>query len=130
MKLVLDTGVIMLILKGDKKIKTLIKDISCGTEAYTTTINLTELYYKTEQKLGKETAVTWLNRIIHLKDLTIVPVDTELAIKAGKLKAKYRNKISLADAIVAALAEKTKAKLATTDKALNNIEEIEVLTYS
>lgn len=102
MKLVLDTGVIMLILKGDKKIKTLIKDISYGTEAYTTTINLTELYYKTEQKLGKETAITWLNRIIHLKDLTIV----------------------------AALAEKTKAKLATTDKAPNNIEEIEVLTYS
>jgi len=129
LKLVLDTGILMLILKGDPKVADIVKKVFEGAKAYTTTVNLVEVYYKAEEKLGKQTAITWFNRLAYSKDLEVIPVDTELALKAGKVKAKYRKLLSLADAIIVALTQKEKATLITTDKRLENIEEINVKTY-
>ena len=129
LKLVLDTGILMLILKGDPKVADIVKKVFEGAKAYTTTVNLVEVYYKAEEKLGKQTAITWFNRLAYSKDLEVIPVDTELALKAGKIKAKYKKLLSLADAIIVALTQKEKATLITTDKRLENIEEINVKTY-
>ncbi len=129
LKLVLDTGILMLILKGDPRVKDIVTKITQGAKAYTTTINLTEVYYKTEEKLGSEVAVLWFNRLAHSKDLIITPIDLELAMRAGKIKAKYRRLISVVDALIIALAEREKAKLITTDERLMRVREVKVLVY-
>ncbi len=129
MKLVLDTGILMLILKGDPRVSDVVKEVAQGAKAYTTTANLIEIYYKTEEKLGKQTAITWFNRIAYSKDLTISPIDLELSLRAGKVKAKYKKLISIVDAVIIALAEKENATLTTTDKRLKEIKEVKVKIY-
>ena len=126
MRLVLDTGVLMLVLIGDPGVRRVVELVRSGAEAYTAATNLAELRYKVEEKLGKAVAVTWANRLLRTPELQVVPVDVDLAMKAGELKAKYRTLISLADAIALALALDLSARLITTDEALKSVEEVEV----
>ncbi|OYT52987.1 MAG: hypothetical protein B6U76_09090 [Desulfurococcales archaeon ex4484_217_2] len=88
-----------------------------------------EIYYKTEEKLGEETAITWFNRIAYSKDLTISPINLELSLRAGEIKAKYKKLISIVDAVIIALAEKENATLITTDKRLKEVKEVKVKIY-
>ena len=129
MRLVLDTGILMLILKGDATVKDVVETLRRGAEAYTATTNMTELYYKAEEKLGKQVAITWFNRLIRLGNLTVVPVDVKLALRAGEFKARYRQQLSLADAIIVALTEELNGCLLTTDSRLRTIKEIAVKVY-
>ena len=129
MRLVLDTGVLMLILKGDPVIRDVIDALRRGAEAHTATTNMAELYYKTEEKLGRQVATTWFNRLVRLRNLIVAPVDTRLAFRAGELKARYRRKLSLADAIIVALAERLGGRLLTTDPRLKMVEEVTVEVY-
>jgi len=129
LKLVLDTGILFLILKGDPRIREVIEEIAKGAKAYTSTLNLLEIYYKAEEKLGRQTAITWFNRLAYSKDLNIVSVDLELALEAGKIKAQYRKPLSIVDAILIALAKKEKATLLTTDNRLKVIKEVETKIY-
>jgi len=129
LKLVLDTGVLMLILKGDPAVKEVVDALRRGAEAYTATTNMAELYYKTEEKLGRQVAITWFNRLIRLRNLTIISVDTKLALRAGELKAKYGKQLSLADAIIIALAEECGGRLLTTDSRLRVVKEVSVEVY-
>lgn len=126
MRLVLDTGILMLILKGDSAVRDVISALRRGAEAYTAATNMAELYYKTEEKLGKQVAITWFNRLIHLRNLTVVPVGVRLALRAGMLKARYGKQLSLADAIIVALAEEYGGRLITTDARLRVVEEVAV----
>ena len=119
----------MLILKGDPAIRDVIEALRRGAKAYTAAINMAELYYKTEEKLGRQVAITWFNRLVRLRNLVIFPVNIELARRAGELKAKYRRNISLVDAVIVALAEKQGGRLLTTDKRLGVVEEIAVRIY-
>ena len=129
MRLVLDTGILMLILKGDATVKDVVETLRRVAEAYTATTNMTELYYKAEEKLGKQVAITWFNRLIRLGNLTVVPVDVKLALRAGEFKARYRQQLSLADAIIVALTEELNGCLLTTDSRLRTIKEIAVKVY-
>ena len=129
MRLVLDTGILMLILKGDATVKDVVETLRRGAGAYTATTNMTELYYKAEEKLGKQVAITWFNRLIRLGNLTVVPVDVKLALRAGEFKARYRQQLSLADAIIVALTEELNGCLLTTDSRLRTIKEIAVKVY-
>lgn len=128
-KLVADTGVLLLILKGDLRIKEVIKKLTKGAKVYTAVTNLTEVYYKTREKLGKETALTWFNELLYSPDINVVEIDANLALKAGEIKTKYRNLVSLADAILLALADKLKAVVLTTDTRLEEIEDFKVEVY-
>jgi len=119
----------MLILKGDATVKDVVETLRRGAEAYTATTNMTELYYKAEEKLGKQVAITWFNRLIRLGNLTVVPVDVKLALRAGEFKARYRQQLSLADAIIVALTEELNGCLLTTDSRLRTIKEIAVKVY-
>jgi len=130
MKLVVDTGVLMLILKGDPRVKDVVNSLVEGVKAVTAATNLVELYYKTEEKLGRQVALTWFNRLIRLKNLDVAYVDANLALKAGMLKAKYRGELSLADAVIAAVAEMEKSPLLTTDSRLKMVKEVDVKLYS
>jgi len=129
MKLVVDTGVLMLILKGDPRVKDVVNSLVEGVKAVTAATNLVELYYKTEEKLGRQVALTWFNRLIRLKNLDVAYVDANLALKAGTLKAKYRGELSLADAVIAAVAEMEKSPLLTTDSRLKIVKEVDVKLY-
>jgi len=119
----------MLILKGDPVIRDVIDALRRGAEAHTATTNMAELYYKTEEKLGRQVAITWFNRLVRLRNLTVAPVDTRLAFRAGELRARYRRKLSLADAIIVALAERLGGRLLTTDPRLKMVEEVTVEVY-
>ena len=125
-KRVLDTSVLMLLLKGDVRVKKLVEEISQGVKVYTASTNLAELYYKVEEKLGRQSALTWFYRVARARELEVVSVDLELARIAGELKARYRGAISLADAIAAALAYREKARLTTTDRDLKVVKEVAV----
>ena len=129
MKLVVDTGVLMLILKGDPRVKDVVNSLVEGVKAVTAATNLVELYYKTEEKLGRQVALTWFNRLIRLKNLDVAYVDANLALKAGALKAKYRGELSLVDAVIAAVAEMEKSPLLTTDSRLKIVKEVDVKLY-
>ena len=96
MKLVLDTGVLMLVLIGDPDVRNIIRLVRSGAEAYTAATNLAELRYKVEEKLGKAVALTWVNRLLRTPAVALA-----LALNLG-------------------------AKLVTTDEALENVEEVEV----
>lgn len=103
MKLVLDTGILMLILKGDPRVRDLLYEDR--NKYYTLMLNLIELYYKTEEKLGRETALTWFNRVLGVDDINIVSIDKRLALEAGRIKARYRYLLSIVEATIIALAK-------------------------
>jgi len=114
-----------IILKGDPRIRDVIEEIAKGAKAYTSTLNLSEIYYKAEEKLGRQTAITWFNRLAYFKDLNIVSVDLELILETRKIKARHRKLLSIVDAILIALAKKEKVTLLTIDNRLEVIKEIE-----
>lgn len=114
-----------IILKGDPRIRDVIEEIAKGAKAYTSTLNLSEIYYKAEEKLGRQTAITWFNRLAYFKDLNIVSVDLELTLETRKIKARHRKPLSIVDAIPIALAKKEKVTLLTIDNRLKVIKEIE-----
>ena len=116
----------MLVLKGASSARKVVKLMASGSEALTAATNLAELYYKAEEKLGRQTAVAWFNRIAHLRNLRVVPADEAIALAAGRIKARYRRELSLADSIIAAVAWMEGATLFTTDSRLEVLEEIEV----
>ncbi len=127
MKLVLDTGILMLILKGDPRVRDLLYEDR--NKYYTLMLNLIELYYKTEEKLGRETALTWFNRVLGVDDINIVSIDKRLALEAGRIKARYRYLLSIVDATIIALAKILKATLLTTDNRLAETKEVKVKIY-
>jgi len=83
-------------------------------DGYTCEPNLAELYYKTCEKLGRETA---LLRYTSLRQsaLTITSPDYTLTRLAGELKCSRRPELSLVDAYIIALAKRTGSSLYTTD---------------
>jgi len=123
---VFDAGALTLLLSGDERLGSYVDEISRGTaKAYTSAVNLAELYCKTSDKVGRETADTWYFRILN-SNLVVVSVDTPLAREAGIYKSKYRGLLSLADCFAMALSVREKAQLLTTDKDFREVKEIQV----
>ena len=123
---VFDAGALTLLLFGDERLSSYVNEISRGTaKAYTSAVNLAELYYKTADKVGRETADAWYFRIVN-SNLVIVSADAPLAREVGIYKGKYRGLLSLADCFALALSVKEKAQLLTTDKDFRGVKEIQV----
>lgn len=123
---VFDAGALSLLLVGDERLSSYVNEISRGSaKAYTSAVNLAELYYKTVEKIGRETADTWYFRILN-SNLIVVSVDAPLAKEVGICKCKYRRLLSLADCCAMVLALKEKAYLITTDKDFREVKEIQV----
>ncbi len=124
-KYVIDTGVLFLHLIDDERVRPYFKEINEGrAKAFICDVNLAEYYYKTCEKLGREIADVRYNQIRVL----INPVSTnqDLTREAGKIKCKYRDKLSLADCFVLALSKIKGAILLTTDSDLAEIKEVKV----
>jgi len=123
---VLDAGALTLLLLGDERLGSYVNEISRGTaKAYTSAVNLAELYYKTVDKIGRETADAWYFRILN-SNLVVVSADAQLAREVGTFKSKYKRLLSLADCFAMALSVKEKAQLLTTDNDFQEVKEIQV----
>jgi predicted nucleic acid-binding protein len=76
-------------------------------------LNLTEVYYGEYRKSGEKAAHAVLRDIIELPIALIADLDMEILKVAGRFKAQ--NKMSLADAVVSAVAALSGATIVTAD---------------
>ncbi len=75
-----------------------------------------EMSYRLTLKVGEDRARERIYWLKGMKNTEIVNIDDNLAINAGKLYLRYRNKsISLVDAFILSVANEKGAKVFTTD---------------
>jgi predicted nucleic acid-binding protein len=122
----LDAGIFPLIFAGNINVKKIVNEIASGkAEPLVCEVNLAEFYAKTCEKKGKEIAELHHLRIRYQPKMTVITPDEELTRKAGWLKCKYRDKVSLADCYAAATSSINKSILITTDKNLAEVAKSE-----
>lgn len=87
------------------------------------TVNIGELYYRTMREFGTERA---LEVLAYFEDYEVeaVPVDQSLAIDGAALKGTFR--ISYADCIAAALAQRMDGVLVTGDRGFEQIPDLQI----
>ena len=98
--------------------------ISGRSKGLISSFNLAEFYYKTCQKLGKQTADTWYFQVME-SGLLVVHRE-ELVRLAGLEKCRQSHGLALADCFALALAKAENALLLTTDSELANVAEVSV----
>jgi len=122
---VVDAGVLTLHFIDDQRVEEYFSDVDDGrVSGYISNVNLAEFYYKTCQKLGRQTADTRYYQIKRTR-LQIVQ-DDDLTRSAGLEKCRQPLSLSLADCFALALAKREKALLLTTDRELSKVREVEV----
>ncbi len=121
--LVIDAGALSLFFAGDPRLIPYFKKIDQGqATGLITEINLTEYYYKTCQKLGKQAADTRYFLLRNSKLKTIG--DENLTRLAGLEKCKQELDLSLPDCFALALAKRENATLITTDRELEKVKDV------
>ncbi len=116
-----DTGPLLLYFGEDQHIKKLLDEVRLGkADGFTCEPNLAELYYKTCEKLGRETARI-RDLSIRRYGLSIVSPNENLSRLAGELKCKHRGKLSLVDAYILAVAILERATLVTCDSRVSEL---------
>ena len=116
-----DTGPLFLYFGEDLRAKKLIDEVESGRVGGSTCeSNLAELYYKTCEKMGRETArIRYLS--IRRSKVTVFAPNESLSREAGELKCKHRGKLSLVDAYVLALAKEQGSMLITSDPRISEM---------
>jgi predicted nucleic acid-binding protein len=94
-----------------------------GQDLLMTVINLGEVVYKTARQFNIDRAKETLGKIRQYP-ITLLAVDEELALDAAALKGMHR--ISYADCIAAALAQRLGATLVTGDDGFRQIADLQV----
>jgi len=82
-------------------------------------LNLGEIIYITERRLGRNTADETLTDISHLP-IQLVETNLERVLAAAHIKANYA--ISYADAFVISLAQELKATIVTADPEFKKVQ--------
>jgi predicted nucleic acid-binding protein len=124
-KLVLDTGALSLHFADHSGVRPYFDAISAGRSlGLVSSFNMAEFYYKTCQKLGKQTADAWY---FMLRSSELDVVDREDLVRlAGLEKCRHSAALSLADCFALALAKSERAFLITTDGKLAKADGVEV----
>lgn len=126
-RFVLDSSAVSLYFAGRKEIERFIEDVCRGrNQPCLREINVAEFLYSTAKVLGWETAII-RHSVPRNSPIKIVTLDGELTLESTRLKHKYWNKLSLADAYLAVLAKQLRAKIVTSDTTLAEIEEAETV---
>jgi ribonuclease VapC len=99
------------------------KAISGEVRLAMATVNLGEVFYKTVRQTGLERAKSVLAMARQLP-IQFLPVHEELALAAAEIKGVYR--ISYADCIAAALAQRLDATLVTGDDGFRQIADLKI----
>jgi len=122
---VIDAGVLTLHFIDDPRVEEYFSGVDDERiSGHISSVNVAELYYKTCQKLGRQTADTRYYQIKRSR-LQIVH-DDDLTRSAGLEKCRQPLSLSLADCFALALAKREKALLLTTDRELSKVREVEV----
>lgn len=122
--LVLDAGTISLFFAGDSRVTQYFNRIDQEKNtAFIAEVNVAEYYYKTCQKLGKQTADTRYFMLRKSKLHTIS--DENLGRLAGLEKCQQQLDLSLADCFALALAKRENAILLTTDSELRKTKDVQ-----
>jgi predicted nucleic acid-binding protein len=127
--IVVDAGVLALHFAKDSRVRDHFNRIDeSRVRGLVTEVNLSECYYKTCQKLGRQAADTsyFLLRASRLQAVH----DTELTRLAGLEKCRQQLDLSLADCFALALARREKALLLTTDSQLKKAKNVQVKFFN
>ena len=107
---------------GGTKVKNLLKKASAEkVPAFLSVINLGEIIYITERKLGRDIAENTLEDILRLP-IHIAEASMNRVLTAAHVKAQYA--ISYADAFVVSLAQEFKATIITADPEFKKVESL------
>jgi predicted nucleic acid-binding protein len=125
-KIVFDTGALSLHFVDHPGVRNYFDSIlSHRSRGLVSSFNLAEFYYKTCQKLGRQTADARYFQLKSSGELSIVYTD-DLVRAAGLEKCKEPQSLSLADCFALALARQEKALLVTTDGELAKVKGLAV----
>lgn len=107
---------------GGLKVRELLERVPRGeVDLAITTVNLGEVAYRTERVFGLERAQEVLAKIEEYAP-AVFDVDRELALAAAHLKARYR--MSYADCLAAALAQRLGGPVLTGDPDFRQVEHL------
>ena len=121
-----DTGALSLFFADHSKAKSLMKDITSGKAlGFIPRIIMTEFFYKTCQKLGKQIAEIRITALRHT-NIQEKPLEENDVVSTGMLKIKFPE-LSLADCIVVNLGEKSKATVITTEREITRVEGLKTI---
>ena len=114
-----------LFFSGENTVRNFFVDFERGRiNGFVTSVNLSEFYYKTCQKMGEEVAKIWYYQC--RERLSILETDRELCLLSGKEKCLSGANFSLADCFAIAAARRLKGTLLTTDPELAKIKDLDV----
>ena len=123
MTLIFDTGVLIQYFADNPSATIHVNRVLRGQEeGLTTHLVLTELYYKTNEKHGVETARIRFAAVANSK-IKVIATNDSLAMEAAQLKSR-NSFLSLSDAYIAALTKEYRGTLLTTDVALERVKEL------
>ena len=117
-KLLLDTNIILYLLRGD----TTLADILEGKQVYISFITELELYSFKELRPQDKVKIDTI-----LKVCSIIDINAGVKEKAIEIRKEY--KVKLPDSIIAGTALYFKMPLISADKGFEKIEELNLLNY-
>ncbi len=125
---VFDAGVLALHFIGDPRVEEYIREVdSERIQGHMSSVNLAEFYYKTCQKIGRQTADI---RYYQIRSTALRVVDDgDLVRSAGLEKCRQLGGLSLADCFALALTKRERALLLTTDRELAKVKGISVKLF-
>jgi uncharacterized protein len=124
-----DAGAISLYYSGDQKVRPYFDRILDGrTLGFISEVNLAEYYYKSVEKLGKQTTeIRYLQT--RQSRFNIVSPDVSITRKAALWKVKRRD-LSLADCFALATLEEKAQILLTTDPVFRELQDVNLVYFS
>ena len=124
MNYVFDTGALSLVYDRDPRLRQVLERLDSGSsKGLLSSVTLAEFFYKTCQRLGRDTASAWSRQVS--ERMTVKAADPELSTAAGLEKCRD-SQLSLADAFALALAKSVHATLLTSDSGLAKQEAADV----
>jgi len=122
--IVTDTGALTLFFAGDPRVRPYYEGIiGAKTKGHISSVTLAEYFYKTCQKLGRETATTRYHMTRAM--LNVIETDSNLSMAVG-LEKCMKPVLSLADCYALALTKRMSGKLLTTDRELSKVKDADV----
>ena len=112
---------------GGEKVRDLLREASAeSARAFLSVINLGEILYITERKLGRNTADNTLEDIFRLP-VQLAEASMDRVIGSAHVKARYA--ISYADAFVVALAQELEATIITADPEFQKVASLAAILW-
>ncbi|MDQ7823865.1 MAG: PIN domain-containing protein [Candidatus Eremiobacteraeota bacterium] len=121
-KWLLDSYALLAYLKKEENYQKVSEILSSGLEVMMTDINVGEAYYIISRARSPGDAETFLNNILPLLPIRILPCTFPLVIDAARIRAGYT--LSCADAFAVAAAKRENAVLVTGDKEFRHVEQL------